>query len=354
MLLLRFVIVSILAAMVQAASLQQITANFGPNPTNVGMYVYIPDTLANPPPVLVAAHYCGGTAQAYYTGTQYHTLADQYGIIVIYPNAPTAGGCWDVHTNATLTHNAGGDSLGIVSMVRYAISTWGGDANRVFVTGTSSGAMMTNVLIGAYPDVFKGGSAFSGVPYGCFEGPNAWNTACALGEVIMTPQQWGDLVRSGYPGYTGPRPKMQVWHGTIDTTLYPQNFYEEIKQWTNVLGVSQTPTSNITNDPLPGYSRASYGPDFQAILAQNVGHTVPEQPNDVFTFFGLNGAPSAPSSPSSTASSSAPSSTESSPPPAGGSVAHWGQCGGIGWTNGTVCAAPYTCQVLNAYYSQCL
>jgi hypothetical protein len=27
---------------------------------------------------------------------------------------------------------------------------------------------------------------------------------------------------------------MQVWHGTIDTTLYPQNFWEEIKQWTNV------------------------------------------------------------------------------------------------------------------------
>ncbi|KDR73829.1 hypothetical protein GALMADRAFT_141611 [Galerina marginata CBS 339.88] len=37
-----------------------------------------------------------------------------------------------------------------------------------------------------------------------------------------------------------------------------------------------------------------------------------------------------------------------------GTAAHYGQCGGIGWTGATVCAAPYTCQAANAYYSQCL
>jgi hypothetical protein len=31
----------------------------------------------------------------------------------------------------------------------------------------------------------------------------------------------------------------------------------------------------------------------------------------------------------------------------GGTAAHWGQCGGIGWTGPTQCAAPYTCQVGN-------
>lgn len=37
-----------------------------------------------------------------------------------------------------------------------------------------------------------------------------------------------------------------------------------------------------------------------------------------------------------------------------GVAQHWGQCGGQGWTGPTVCASPYTCQVSNAYYSQCL
>lgn len=34
-------------------------------------------------------------------------------------------------------------------MITYAINTWGVDAGRVFVTGTSSGAMMTNVMAGS-------------------------------------------------------------------------------------------------------------------------------------------------------------------------------------------------------------
>ncbi|KAJ7449611.1 hypothetical protein FB451DRAFT_1343160 [Mycena latifolia] len=33
---------------------------------------------------------------------------------------------------------------------------------------------------------------------------------------------------------------------------------------------------------------------------------------------------------------------------------HWDQCGGIGWAGATACVSPFTCTVLNAYYSQCL
>ncbi len=110
---------------------------------------------------------------------------------------------------------------------------------------------MTNVLVGAYPDVIRGGSAWAGVPYACFAGEGESNTEGALGETIKTPQEWGDLARGGYPGYTGPRPKMQLWHGTNDTTLYVQNFYAEVKQWTNVFNVSQTPTEVTENWPLP-------------------------------------------------------------------------------------------------------
>jgi cellobiose dehydrogenase (acceptor) len=35
-------------------------------------------------------------------------------------------------------------------------------------------------------------------------------------------------------------------------------------------------------------------------------------------------------------------------------IARYGQCGGQQWTGSFLCAAPYTCQVQNAYYSQCL
>ncbi|KAJ8495803.1 hypothetical protein ONZ45_g12699 [Pleurotus djamor] len=343
-----------------SSTLQQVS-NFGPNPTGVQMFVYRPTRLATPPPLIVAMHYCTGTAQAYFQGTSLAQLADTHGFIVVYPDAPDSGGCWDVHSTATLTHDAGGDSLAIASMVRFAIQNYGVDATRVFATGTSSGAMMTNVLMGAYPDLFKAGALFSGVPYGCFAGPNMWNSQCSQGQLIKTGAQWGDQVRSGFPGFTGTRPKVQFWHGTADTTLFPQNFQEEIKQWTNVFGVSETPSSTQTNNPLNGYTRTSYGPNVQGILAQGVGHTVPEQENDVMAWFGLSnltpgsGSPAPTSAPGST---SAPATTvappQTSAPPTGALAEHWAQCGGIGWTGATACVSPFTCQALNTYYSQCL
>jgi acetylxylan esterase len=117
-----------------------------------------------------------------------------------------------------LTHNGGGDSQTIVNMVKYAVEKYGGDANKVFTVGTSSGAMMTNVLVAAYPDVFKAGSVYSGVPAGCFyvsgatatQDPPGWANSCANGQLTKTAQQWGDLVRSYYPTYNGTRPRMQM------------------------------------------------------------------------------------------------------------------------------------------------
>jgi acetylxylan esterase len=137
---------------------------------------------------------CQGTAQAYYTGSKFAQLSETYGYVVLFPSSPHSGTCWDVSSNETLTHNGGSDSLGIVSAVRYAIANWGVDASRVFATGSSSGAMMTSVLAGAYPDVFAAGAVDSGVAYGCFSLPgqpeDSWNSQCAEGQLILTGQQW--------------------------------------------------------------------------------------------------------------------------------------------------------------------
>ncbi|KIJ35143.1 carbohydrate-binding module family 1 protein [Sphaerobolus stellatus SS14] len=66
------------------------------------------------------------------------------------------------------------------------------------------------------------------------------------------------------------------------------------------------------------------------------------------------GASAPPSSPTTTGSTPTTTAGGSTGAPASGTVPHWGQCGGQGWTGATTCAAPYTCQAANAYYSQCL
>lgn len=79
------------SAFAAQGQLQPVT-DFGPNPTNVGMFVYKPAKLAKNPPLIVAIHFCTGTAQLYFQATKYASLADAHGFIVVYPNAPDAGG----------------------------------------------------------------------------------------------------------------------------------------------------------------------------------------------------------------------------------------------------------------------
>jgi len=338
-----------------AGVLTQVTS-FGSNPTGTLMFIYVPVKLVSNPAVIVAIHYCSGTAEAYYEGSPYAQLAEQYGFIVIYPQSPYSGTCWDVSSTSALTHNGGGDSNSIANMVSYVISTYSADAARVFVTGSSSGAMMTNVLAATYPEVFAAGTVYSGVPAGCFVSStnqvDAWNTSCALGEIDDTQQQWTNVVHNMYPGYTGARPRMQIYHGTADTTLYPPNYNETIKEWTGVFGYSLSNPAVQNNFPLPGYTTYTYGPDVQGIYAQGVGHTVPIQGAQDMAWFGISGTVSTPSPPSTSTTPVTPPPT--TPPTTGGTVPEWGQCGGIGYVGPTACVAPFTCQEFNAYYSQCL
>ncbi len=219
-------------------------------PATASMYIYVPDKLAAKPPILVLAHFCSGTASAVFGQAQGGGLikaADQYGFIVVVPQ--TSNNCWDVGSTKSLTHDGGGDTQAIAEMVKYTLTKYSANPDRVYATGDSSGGMMTQALMAVYPDVFKGGSAFAGVPAGCWavgDPDGSWSNACAGGQVTHTAQEWGDMARAMDPGYTGPRPRVQLFHGDADATINYNNFKEAIKQWTNVLGLSTDPTTTTS------------------------------------------------------------------------------------------------------------
>lgn len=83
------------------AQLQRV-ADFNATPTKLGMYAYVPKNLKTPAPIIVAVHHCQGSAQGYSTESHYMPLADQYGIILIYPNSKSSGGCFDVASDASM------------------------------------------------------------------------------------------------------------------------------------------------------------------------------------------------------------------------------------------------------------
>ena len=279
------------------------------------MYIYVPDKLATKPAVIVAIHHCQGTGTSYYQSTPYAKLAEQYGFVVIYPESPYSGTCWDVSSKKSLTHNGGGNSNSIANMVTYTLQKYNGDASKVFVTGSSSGAMMTvsqikphtyplslailvpsnltylspsqNVMAATYPGMLKAATAYSGVPAGCFVSTAnqeaAWNSTCAQGTVQASAQYWAATVKAMYPGYSGARPRFQVYHGSADAILRPQNYQETVKEWTGVFGFDAAkPQKSQADFPKQGYKTETWGVSeanplgtVQGIYVTGVGHTVP-------------------------------------------------------------------------------
>ncbi|KUJ19047.1 PHB depolymerase family esterase [Mollisia scopiformis] len=266
--------------------------DFGSNPTKLQMSIYVPTKLATSPAVILALHPCGGTGTGYYQQTKYASLADTNGFIVIFPSAGHDNNCWDVATTKTLTHDGGGDSNGLANMLKYTIDKYNADPKKVFVTGTSSGAMMTNVMVATYPDMIAAASGYSGVAAGCLAGspgssPQTADPTCADGKVVKTSDQWKSVVKAMYPTYNGTYPKFQVWHGTADTFVNYPNLGEEIKEWEGVFGVSWN--KNLTNSPQTGYTQMVFGDgdQFLAYSAVGVGHTVPVHESVDLQWFGI-------------------------------------------------------------------
>jgi len=271
-----------------AAQLTQVT-NFGDNPSGALMYIYVPDNIQANPAVVVAMHYCSGTAQAYYQGTAWAQLSEQHNFIVIYPQSPYSGTCWDVSSDASLTHNGGGNSNAIANMVTYTLETYSADASRVFATGSSSGAMMTNVMAATYPELFQAASVYAGVPAGCFYTgtTNGWNSECSGGTFIQSQEEWAQTVRDMYPGYTGSYPRMLIYHGDADTTLSGNNYAETIKQWTGIFGYDTEPDQSLPNDPASPFTKEVYGEGVVGAIGAGVTHNIPNFAEQDLEWFGL-------------------------------------------------------------------
>ncbi|MEU3454145.1 PHB depolymerase family esterase [Micromonospora sp. NPDC006766] len=309
----------------QAATLTQVTG-FGSNPGALAMYAYRPDGLPARAPAVVLLHGCTQNASGYFANSGWQKYADLWKFALIVPQQSSANNsstCFNWFETGD-TARGQGEALSIKQMVDYAKTNYGTDASRVYVSGLSAGGAMSSVMLATYPDVFAAGSVIAGIAYRCATSTTTAYSCMSPG-VDKTPAQWGDLVRNAYPGYAGPRPRVAVWHGTSDYTVAVANATESRDQWTNVLGVSQTPTSTAS---LPGgTSLEVYGNDqVRVYRVSGMGHGTPVRPGAAIDqcgtatayfldticstyrdalFFGLDGGGSSPSpTPTATASPS--------------------------------------------------
>ncbi|MBI1891174.1 MAG: PHB depolymerase family esterase [Burkholderiales bacterium] len=251
------------------ATLTQVFS-FGTNPGNLLMYKYVPASMPSSAPVVVLLHGCSQSAASYDDEPGWVKFANQYKFYLVFAQQQTinnSGKCFNWFAPGDHTRGQG-EALSIKQMVDKIKATHSVDANRVYVSGLSGGAAMTAVMLAAYPDVFAGGAINAGIAYKCATSSSA-GFSCMYGLVNKTPQQWGDLARSGYSGYTGRKPLVAIFNGTADSAVNINNLTELMEQWTNYHGISQTPT---TSDTLKGYPRKIYGGKVMTVEITGMDH----------------------------------------------------------------------------------
>jgi poly(hydroxyalkanoate) depolymerase family esterase len=224
---------------------------FGANPGNLRMFKYLPAGLAANPPLVVVLHGCTQTAAGYDLGAGWSTLADRYRFALLMPEQQRSNnpnGCFNWFQPGDIERGRG-EAYSIRQMVDQMVSDHAINPARVFVTGLSAGGAMTSVMLATYPDVFAGGAIVAGLPYGA-----ATNVQQAFETMFRCPPRraraWGDLVRGASP-HNGPWPRVSVWHGGADATVIPSNAREIVKQWTDVHGLPEAPSTQAMADGYP-------------------------------------------------------------------------------------------------------
>jgi len=259
----------------QAGAITLVT-NFGSNPGNLTMYKYVPAGLPPNAPLLMAVHGCTMSAAAYDVEPGIIKYADLWKFAVVWPEQKVqnqVSRCFNWWLSGDSTRDQG-EALSARQMIDKMKADHGIDPTRVYITGLSAGAAFTTMMLATYPDVFAAGAPIAGVNSKC-------DLACSQGLVVKTPQEWGDKVRAAAPaGYTGPWPRVSIWHGSADATVNPGYLTEIMKQWTNVHGIDQTPdvTDTIAGQAHKVYKDAAGVAKVETILISGMGHGTPIDP----------------------------------------------------------------------------
>ncbi|MFH8452967.1 PHB depolymerase family esterase [Streptomyces fungicidicus] len=265
-----------------AVGLTRVT-DFGANPGQLNMYVYRPASLPDRPAVVFALHGCSQNAQLYADNSGLPELADRHKFLVVFAettNANNMSKCFNWFQPAD-TRRGQGEAASIRQMAAHTVSAYGADSRRTYVTGLSAGGAMTSVMLATYPDVFQAGAVVAGLPYGCANDLVAAGRCMSPG-TDLTPAQWAQRVRDAHPSWSGPWPRVAVWHGEKDTTVAPRNADELRDQWTALHGLSQKPSRTSLIGPNSTrheeYAAADGSVAVEVNRVPDIGHATPVDP----------------------------------------------------------------------------
>lgn len=164
-------------------------------------------------PLLVMMHGCSQTATDFATGTDMNRLADELGVLVLYPQQSSRANvarCWNWHDPRNQARDRGEPAI-IAALTRHAMALGRANPARVYIAGISAGGTAAAIIGAAYPDLFAAVGSHSGLSLG-----NIRSLRSAV---------------SAMRGKTGPQPTGKlppqlptiVFHGDSDRVVHPSN-----------------------------------------------------------------------------------------------------------------------------------
>jgi poly(hydroxyalkanoate) depolymerase family esterase len=216
---------------------------FGSNPGVLRMFSFVPAVMQHPRALVVVLHGCGQSAAGYDVGSGWSTLAKHYGFALLLPEqqpSNNANTCFNWFNPEDIARERG-EACSIRQMIARMVADHGIDPRRVFITGLSAGGAMTSVMLANYPELFAAGAVIAGLPFGVASNVREALTGMRASRT-RSAGELGDLVRKAST-HKGQWPKLSVWHGSADRTVYPGNAHEIVKQWLDVHGLPPEPMS---------------------------------------------------------------------------------------------------------------
>ncbi|MDB4949896.1 MAG: esterase, depolymerase family [Gemmatimonadetes bacterium] len=187
-------------------------------------------------PLVLMLHGCTQDPDDFARGTRMDAVADESGVLLVYPEQPATAQiqrCWTWYDPAQIARD-GGEAAVLAGIVGEVEAHHAVDARRVYVLGISAGGSMAVNLAAAYPELFAGVVAHSGIAYhaalgvpqalGAMQG-NGLDAERLRGAAAQV------LARGGFP-------PLLVIHGNADPVVRPANGHALARQWADARGLT--------------------------------------------------------------------------------------------------------------------
>ncbi len=175
--------------------------------------VYVPATAGDAPKgLIVLLHGCTQSPEDFAAGTRMNALADQHGLVVLYPGQSRGANmqsCWNWFAPADQGAGQGEPAI-LAGMTRQIAADHNIAETAIFAAGLSAGAAMAVILGEAYPTLFSAIGVHSGLPYR---------------SASDVPSAFAAMQGTGAQTVHAPAASLRtiVFHGTADKTVHPAN-----------------------------------------------------------------------------------------------------------------------------------